>query len=429
MRAAYIVLGYLLAPVYCGVLLWRGLRERGYWSHFSERFGFGRSSRVTSIWVHAVSMGEVQAASALIRSLRDRHPQFPLVISTITPAGRERALALFGGAPGAQAGTSVRYAPLDLPGSVRRFFDRVRPGVGVILETEVWPNLYHECGRRNVPLVLASARLSPRSVRRFARVPRLLRQTLSHRIVIAAQTQGDADRFVSIGANPQRTHVTGNVKFDIHVPSEVVARGRELRAQHARERPVWVAGSTHRGEEQIVLDAHRRVRMAHSNGLLVLVPRHPGRFAEVIDWLVRERVRFIKRSQGNTCEPDTEVLLVDTLGELLDFYAAGDVAFVGGSLVPIGGHNLLEPAALGLPVLSGPHNFNGTEITRLLIERGAVQIASDAVELGEKVGGLLANADDRARIGALARAAVEENRGALERVLGLIAPLLERSTP
>ena len=223
MRAVYIVLAYLLAPVYCAVLLWRGLRERGYWSHFGERFGFGEPSFATSIWVHAVSMGEIQAASALIRSLRDRYPQVPLVITTITPAGRDRALALFCDAAGTAAGTSVRYVPLDLPGAVHRFFERVRPRVAVILETELWPNLYHECGRRNVPLVLASARLSPRSVRRYARMAGLFRETLSRGIVVAAQTQGDADRFRAIGANPQLTHVTGNVKFDIHVAPEVAA--------------------------------------------------------------------------------------------------------------------------------------------------------------------------------------------------------------
>ena len=174
-----------------------------------------------------------------------------------------------------------------------------------------------------------------------------------------------------------------------------------------------------------MLDAHRRIRTTHADGLLVLVPRHPNRFAEVSEWLGREKVRFIRRSQAIACEPDTEVLLVDTLGELLDFYAAGDVAFVGGSLVPIGGHNLLEPAALGLPVISGPHNFNGAEIARLLMERGAVQVVRDAVELAEKVAALLANADDRARIGGQARAVVEENRGALDRLLGLIAPLMQ----
>ncbi|HKZ73446.1 MAG TPA: lipid IV(A) 3-deoxy-D-manno-octulosonic acid transferase [Steroidobacteraceae bacterium] len=418
MRFVYVLITYLLAPVFCAAMLWRGLRDRAYWQGLGQRFGFGDRVPAASLWVHAVSAGEVQAAAPLVHALRQRYPSMPLVVTTGTPTGAARARSLFA------RGVDVRYLPFDLPGAVRRFFDRVRPRLAVVFETELWPNLYHECGRRGVPLVLASARVSPRSVGRYRWLVSLFRETLSHGIVIAAQSEGDAERFRSIGANPKRTHVTGNIKFDFDVPPETLAHGRALRTRHGAQRPVWVAGSTHAHEEDIVLEAHWLLRRTQQDALLLLVPRHPSRFADVAGWLARNGVWFTRRSHGTACTPDTEVLLVDTLGELLDFYAACDVAFVGGSLVPIGGHNLLEPAALGRPILTGPNNFNGEDIARLLIERGAARIVPDAAALAGALGALLSDEAERARIGAVGRAAVEENRGAVARLLGLIDPLL-----
>ena len=243
--------------------------------------------------------------------------------------------------------------------------------------------------------------------------------------MIAAQGEGDAERFRSIGANPALTHITGNIKFDIDIPADVGARGRALREQHAARRKIWIAGSTHAGEEQIVLEAHRLLRKAHPDALLVLVPRHPNRFPEVADWLTRANVSFVKRSQRVPAPATSELLLVDTLGELLDFYAAADVAFVGGSLVPIGGHNLLEPAALGLPILTGPNNFNSEDVAQLLLTQGAAEIVSDAPDLAGKVTRLFEDPDARVRMGASGRAAIQANRGALENLMGLIVPLLE----
>jgi 3-deoxy-D-manno-octulosonic-acid transferase len=245
MRFVYTLLAYLLAPIVIGVMLWRGLRDRSYWQNLGERFGFGLPpERGDCIWVHAVSVGEVQASAALVRSLRERFPELPIVLTTVTPTGAERARAQFGDL------VHVRFVPYDLPGSVRRFFDRVQPRLAIILETELWPNLYNECGRRGVPLVLASARISPRSVDRYRRLASLFRETLSHGIVIAAQSEGDAERFRSIGANPTRTHVTGNIKFDVSLPTDIASVGAGLRAAHAGARLVWVAGSTHAGEEE-----------------------------------------------------------------------------------------------------------------------------------------------------------------------------------
>lgn len=418
-RFFYGAAAYLLVPVVAGVMLWRGWRERGYWENFSQRFGFGRALASPSIWVHAVSVGEVQAAAALVLNLAARYPAIPLVVTTATPAGAQRARALF------DERVDVRFVPFDLPGAAQRFLERVRPRLAVIFETELWPNLYHECRTHRVPLILASARLSPRSVRRYRRLFGLFADTLAQGVVIAAQAPADAERFRAVGAPAAHTHVTGNLKFDFTVPAQARARGRQLRAYHAPNRAVWVAGSTHAVEEEILLDAQRRLQLLHPDALLVLVPRHPPRFAGVAAWLGREGVPYVRVSQHIPCNQDTAVLLVDSLGELLDFYAAGDVAFVGGTLVPIGGHNLLEPAALGLPILCGPHYSNSEDVAQLLMARGALEVVHDAAELAQRLAALLADAKERARRGELARAVLEENRGALEKLLRLVDPVLQ----
>ena len=420
MRFVYLLAVYLAAPVICAVFLWRGLRDRGYWRNFRERFGFGAPARPHGVWIHALSVGEVQACAPLVGVLRQRYPELPLTVTTVTPTGAARARALFGGA------AQVRYVPFDLPGAVRRFFARVQPRLAVIVETELWPNLYRECARRRVPLVLASARLSARSAGRYRRLGALFRDTLSQAAVVAAQGAVDAERFHALGADPASTHVTGNLKFDFQLPPRTVERGARLREQYAHARALWVAGSTHGGgEEQALLEAQRRVRALHPEALLVLAPRHPQRFAEVAALLHQTGASFVRRSQGAAAAAQTcAVLLLDSLGELLDFYAAADVAFVGGSLVPIGGHNLLEPAALGVPILTGPYNSNSEEIARLLIAGGAAEVVRDAATLGARVSALLANPEARVRIGAQGRASVDSNRGALGKLLGLIEPLL-----
>ena len=420
MRFLYLAVAYLLAPLVCGTMLLRGIRDRSQWENFSQRFGFGPRSSRPAIWVHAVSVGEVQAAASLVLALRRRYPDVPLVVTTVTPTGAQRARALFGDA------VQVRYIPYDLPGSVRRFFNRVRPRVAVILETELWPNLYHFCGQRKVPLVLASARISPRSVGRYRLLASLFRETLSHGIVIAAQGEGDAERFRSIGANPARTHVTGNIKFDLALPDDIRAQGAALRERYAPgERLVWVAGSTHDGEEAAMILVQRRLRAAGLDVLLVLVPRHPGRFQDVAALLRQSGVPFVRRSTDEPARADTEVLLVDTLGELVAFYAAADLAFVGGSLVPVGGHNLLEPAALALATLSGPQVFNAQDIAGLLVDEGAVELVADADALGEAVLRLLSDPAERRRRGEAGLRVVERNRGALGRLLALLRPVID----
>lgn len=419
MRLLYILLAYLLTPIAGGILLWRGLRDRSYWDNFRERFGFGaRIQGERSIWVHAVSVGEVQASIALVQELQRRHPDLPIVLTTVTTTGAQRARAVF------KNQVSVRFIPYDLPDAVWRFFNRVRPRIAIILETELWPNLYAECGRRRIPLVLASARISPRSVGRYRMLAALFRETLSHGIMIGAQSEGDAERFRSIGASAARTHVTGNIKFDLTLPAGVREQGRALRQLLAAHRPVWVAGSTHPGEEEQVLEAHRQLRAAGVDALLILVPRHPNRFDEVAQLLTREGLPFVRRSAGTIADAGTQVLLGDSLGELVMFYAAGDVAFVAGSLVPIGGHNLLEPAALGLPILTGPHNFNSADIAELLISSGAAEVVQDSSALAQALERLLANPALRAQRGAVALETLDRNRGALGRLLNLLEPVI-----
>ncbi|TLZ45773.1 MAG: 3-deoxy-D-manno-octulosonic acid transferase [Gammaproteobacteria bacterium] len=424
MRFVYLLAVYLAAPLVSTMLLWRGLRDRSYWHDFGERFGFGARLAPLGVWMHAVSVGEVQACAPLVSALARRHPHLPLTVTTFTPTGAARARALFGDS------AQVRYLPYDTPGAVRRFFARVEPRLAVIFETELWPNLYRECGRRRVPLVLASARVSERSVGRYRRLGALFRATLSEARVVAAQGAGDADRFRALGADPASTHVTGNLKFDFDLPPGTLERGARLREQYAPQRPLWVAGSTHGGaEEQAIIEAQRRVHAAHPGALLVIAPRHPQRFAEVAGTLARAGMRYARRSEAPAAAPDCEVLLLDTLGELLDFYAAADLAFVGGSLAPVGGHNLLEPAALGLPILTGPYNTNSEEIAQLLIARGAAEVVRDAAGLRARVSALLADPAARARMGAAGRACVDSNRGALDKLLALIEPLLDESEP
>ena len=431
MRRLYSLLIYCAVPFAFAAVLWRGLSDRGYWEGLGERFGLGsptasgRAGSGGTIWLHAVSLGEMSAAAPLVRALRTKYPQNPLVLTTATPTGRARARSLFGDS------VDVRFLPYDTPGAVARFLDRVRPRLALIMETELWPNLFGECERRGVPLVLASARLSVSSVSSYRRFGGLFRDIFSANSLVAAQTAEDAARFVEIGAQSARTAVVGNIKFDVELGEGVVERGRALRAEFGSDRQTWIAGSTHAGEEEQVLAAHAALEgnspALEARPLLLLVPRHPQRFDDVAAMLSKKGVRFARRSGGGVADDETQVVLVDTVGELAALYAAADVAFVGGSLVPIGGHNLLEPAALGIPVLTGPYYANGRDIARLLISRGAALEVADAHELAAAVGRLLPDAPERRRMGEVGRHLVDTNRGSVARLIELIEPLLKGS--
>ena len=419
MRFAYNLLTYLLLLPWAMYWGMRGIANRSYWHKLPERFGFGYRKLGSSIWVHAVSVGEVVAAVPLIRTLLRDYPGRTVLVTTVTPTGAARVSAIFGDS------VQHAYIPFENPDAVARFFDAKRPELAMIMETEIWPNLYHGCGVRGIPLVLISARISPRSVRSYRRLLPLFRETLSHGIIIAAQTEADAGRFLSLGAAEARTRVTGNIKFDIDVPTTIAAEGRTTREALFPDRPVWVAASTHDGEESIVLDAHTAVLRQQPDALLVLVPRHPQRFAAVRDLVVKRGFDVVSRTAETPVPPSTPVFLGDTMGELLLFYAAADAAFVGGSLVPIGGHNLLEPAAVGVPMISGPHVFNGEEIARLFMSTDACLAVESAEELAATVLRIFGDEALSARMVAEARARLADNRGALGRLLDMIRPLLE----
>jgi 3-deoxy-D-manno-octulosonic-acid transferase len=432
-RRLYSLLIFCAVPVALAWVLWRGLRERAYWQGLRERLGFGPELDGPSIWVHGVSLGEITAAAPLVRELRARYPGTSLVLTTATPTGRARAIALY---PQAAA----RYLPYDTLGAVQRFLRRTRPRLAVIMETELWPNLFEGCRRGGIPVVLANARLSAASVAGYRRLGSLVRAVFSPGVTVAAQTEGDAARFVEIGAAPAQVQVTGNIKFDAAVGTQVVERGRELRRELGEARPIWAAGSTHAGEDEQVLDAHASVLAEHPDALVVLAPRHPERFESVAALIRARGLRFERRSLGAPEPPiaapggaggprasrmearaqPAPVFLLDTVGELTAFYAASDVVFVGGSLVPIGGHNLLEPAALGLPVLTGPSHANARDVARLLIDEGAAAEVRDGAELARTLTGLLEDAAARERMGAAGRRIVELNRGAVERVAVVI---------
>lgn len=422
LRSLYTALLYAFAPIALAGTALRGLRDPAYRDRLSERLGFTRvfegAREPRPLWVHAVSVGEVQAAVPLVRALLKKYPQHPLLITTATPTGAQRVRALFG--------ESVRHAflPYDLPGAVRRFLNRVQPSLAVVMEREIWPNLFCECQRRGIPILLASARITASSAARHRRFASLFGDALSGNVTVAAQTTQDAERYRSIGA--RRVLVTGNVKFDIEVPRAAIEAGQTLRVAQLGERPVWVAGSTHDGEEQQLLAAHREVTKHRADALLVLVPRHPNRFDAVRGWLKSEQVKFASRSRDEAVTQATSVLLVDTLGELLTFYAAADIAFVGGSLIAtVGGHNLLEPAVLERPILTGPHNFNAPDIAQLMFESGGARQVNSAQQLAAALLQLFADPAARADMGAKAHAIVAANRGALNRVMESIEPLLQ----
>jgi 3-deoxy-D-manno-octulosonic-acid transferase len=416
MRHLYSLLLYLTLPLALLLVLWRGLRERGWWGRLHERFGFApRLAGGVDVWVHAVSVGEAVAALPLVRRLLEGAPPRSVLVTTTTPAGAARVREALGDR------VAHAYAPLDLPGAVRRFLARAQPRRAIVMETELWPNLFAALAARRVPLAIANARLSPRSVSRYRRVRGLAARTLAHCALVAAQSEADAQRFRELGADPARVHVPGNLKFDLELPADQVAAGRALRARWGAARPVWVAASTHEGEEEAALQAHRILRARLRDAVLVLVPRHPQRFDAVAALAQASGLRCARRSAiGADGALDLQVLVGDSMGEMAMYFGAADVAFVGGSLVEVGGHNVLEPAALGVPVLFGPWMFNFEQARTLLLEHGAAREIGGLLELEPALSKLLHDPAARAAMGRAGREVLHANRGALERLLALI---------
>lgn len=429
MRIVYSLLLYALAPLVLLRLLWKSRQLPAYRQRLGERFGFVPApGHGVAVWLHAVSVGESLAAQPLIEALLRQHGDGRVWVTTTTPTGSARVVAAFGNR------VQHSYAPYDLPGAVARFLGRVQPKQVVIMETELWPNLFQACARRGLKLTIANARLSPRSFAGYGRVRGFVGRTLACCSAIAAQSEDDAGRFRALGAPQARVHAIGNLKFEVAVPGAQCQQGQALRARFGAGRPVWIAASTHEGEEDAALAAHAAIRVLLPNALLVLVPRHPQRFDAVWRAITEGGYSAERRNRLNALDTagmpqvldSISVFLGDSMGEMFLYLAMADVAFVGGSFAAVGGHNILEPAALGLPVLFGPVMHNFAAARSLLLDRGAALEVADTPALAAEVGVLLSDASKCAAMGAAGIAAVTGNRGALQRLLTLLdSPLTD----
>jgi len=415
LRFIYSFLIYLSIPFFVLHLLWRGRKAPAYLKRWQERFGYYDFPPTRdTIWIHAVSVGEVQATMPIVKALHEQSPEKTIVITTTTPTGSQRVRDIFG------MDLIHVYAPYDTPGAVKRFLQQLQPSIAVIMETEIWPNLFNICSQQHIPVILANARLSERSARGYHKIHGFISGTLNTAAMIAAQTQLDKERFVSLGVNPEHIQVTGSVKFDVRIAADVHERAAVMRREWGVNRSVLIAASTHEGEESQVLNAFEQIRQLVPNVLLVLVPRHPERFAKVTALCYKRGYKTVLRSEQYSCDPETQIFIGDTMGELDLFYAAADVAFVGGSLVPHGGQNPVEPAAMGLPVIIGPHMFNFQEIVYLLLEAGGAERVQDVQQLASVATGLLKDANLRNKFGERGQAVVESNRGAVDRLIAII---------
>lgn len=418
-RYVYSLLFYLYLPFLLLKLLWRARRQPEYRERIAERLGFTQLNLSKSIWVHAVSVGESIAAIALIKPLQSICKDIPIIVTTMTPTGAAIIKQAFG------EGVIHRYIPYDLPSFMSRFLNQTNPEIGIIMETELWPNLLACAAKKGVTMCLVNARLSQKSAQGYARIPGLTKSMLHCLSFIAAHGEKDAQRFIDLGANPSTVSITGNIKFDLVLPKDLPEKGKSLRDFLGKDRFIWIAASTHEGEEEQILAAHQQIRLMNPKALLILVPRHPNRFTTVSK-LCEQSFKTIKRSSGESLEDKTAVYLGDTMGELLLLYCACDVAFVGGSLIPRGGHNMLEPAALGKPIMTGPHLFNFAEISELFIQANALKRVSNAKELGKSLIKLSQQPAEREAMGAHALRIVEENRGALSKQLELIKAYIQK---
>lgn len=417
MQILYTLILYLIAPFVLLRLFWLSRRNPAYRQRWQERFGFYSQLQFLKpvVWIHAVSVGEVQATRPLVKELVSTYPHIDILMTTVTPTGAVTVEQSYG--------DTLRhvYFPYDLPFAIKRFLSVVKPQLLIVMETELWPNLLRQCRLQNIPVLLVNGRLSQRSCRAYQRIASLTRKTVNNIDVIATQSQLDAERFIRLGANSENVQVAGNLKFDIKLPHSVAEQAQSLRRFFSVDRPVWIAASTHEGEERLVLRAFKELLRTQKDCLLILVPRHPERFQEVVELSNRLGLHTSQRTNPDNYTAYTQVFVLDTLGELPMFYACSDVAFVGGSLVPaVGGHNMLEPASLALPVISGEYIFNFVEVGELLSEERALIFVSNPDELAEEVAKLLCDANLRHEFGERARQVVVQNQGATERVMQLI---------
>ena len=415
MQNLYSFLFYSAIPLIISRLWWRSLKNPAYRQRIFERFGFYTQTYVQNvIWFHAVSVGESEALFPLIRLIQTRQPQFPILITTITPTGSARVQAVLG--------ESVQhvYLPYDLPDVISRFLKVFKPKIAVIVETEIWANLFHACEKIQIPLYLINARLSERSVNGYQKIPFLVVPSLCAITQIATQTEADKNRFIEIGANPQKVKNLGNIKFDTTISTEILLEGKNLKNQIFSKRFVFLAASTHDGEEILLLDAYKNLKKQIPELILAIAPRHPERFSTVENLAKNLNLQTVTRTSNQPCENETDVFLIDTLGELKLFYATADLAFVGGSFAPIGGHNVLEPAAVGTPVLFGLEMKNFALIAEKMLTANAAIQCKNVAELENQIIKLYNQPELRKNLQHNAKNFVVQNQGATERIYQLL---------
>ncbi|TCK16501.1 lipid IV(A) 3-deoxy-D-manno-octulosonic acid transferase [Marinobacterium mangrovicola] len=419
MRLLYTLLFYLLIPLLLARLWWRGRKAPGYRKNWTQRLGLGNRLSGPVIWIHAVSVGETLAVVPLVERLLKRYPSHRILMTNMTPTGAAQVEKAFGDR------VEQRFCPWDLPLAWSAFLRRVKPAICIVVETELWPNLVSGCTRKGVPVMLVNARLSERSARGYRRFSALTRPMLQRLNLIAAQHEADAGRFRELGAPPERVSVTGSIKFDISPDLSLRESGRALRTLWGAERPVVIAASTHEGEDELLLRSWQALQERQPELMLVLVPRHPERFAGVTEVARRFSSNVCTRSSGEKPDSETAIYMGDTMGELMMLYAAADIAFVGGSFSGTGGHNPLEPAALGLPVVMGPDTFNFSAICEALKGAGGMSQVVDEKVLTAQLGAWLEQPDQARVAGRAGEAFLKQNQGALDRLEALIAERLD----
>ena len=412
-RILYTLFFYLVTPLILVYLGYRAFRSSDYRGRIGERFGlinFDITKPV--ILIHSVSVGETIAATPLIKKLLSKYPDHQLVVTTSTPTGSVTVKKAFGDA------VSHCYLPLDLPGSMQRFLTKLKPQLCIIMETELWPNMLHQLHQAEVPTLLANARMSAKSATGYqSKAAPLMQEMLSNLTQVSAQFESDGQRFIELGLAPEKLAISGSIKFDLLISPQLIAQQTELKHQWAPHRPVWIAGSTHPDEDQQVLQTHQQLLQQHPDLLLIIVPRHPERFEGVAQLCHSMAFEFIKRSSGQAPESTTQIVVGDTMGELLLMCGIADVAFIGGSLIERGGHNPLEPAALGKPVVMGQHVFNFSDICDKLIATNGLTLVSDQAQLTQHVLGLFDDRTTMLTMGHNGQKFVKSNQGTINRLL------------
>jgi len=416
MRAFYSGLFYLVIPFIMLRLAWRGIKAPDYLCRWRERFAcYDEAFPEGVIWFHAVSVGEAEALFPLVRQVQHRHPELKLLITTTTPTGSARVSSVL------KNTVAHVYLPYDLPDAVGRFMQRFKPSLAVIMETEIWPNLYAYCGKNGIPLYIINARLSGKSARGYLKIPALIRPALAEVKQIATQTQDDSLRFIAIGASGEKVKTLGNMKFDIDISGDLIEQGLRLKNSSFGKKFVFMCASTHKDEEKICLEIYREIKQELPELLLLIAPRHPERFSEVKKLCEQQHFELVTRTSNAVCRSSTDIYLVDTLGDLKMLYAASDIAFIGGSMVPAGGHNILEAAAAGVPVLFGPYMANFKEIAQGVLAQGAAIQCLDKDAVVKAIFMLYEDPLYREALVENAALFVRQNQGAIARICDMLA--------